>query len=254
MKETYSYEFNWWQKILQKTLGMWRINRDSIDFKWGYFAPRWGLEFVLHRGGYFDPHYAIAFTLGWGHFHIKLPFKTRLGEGCSLPRYGFQFYEDVLWIHKGGVYDKSLGQVTRDGSWTFYLPFKHWEFQGHWILDKNCAWREMSRRYKDDLPNSWDFRESDECLREVFDYTYVLNSGEVQKRKATCSIEKRKWSRKWFPKSVKEIRTMDVKFDDEVGERTGSWKGGIIGTGHEMLEGETMKQCIRRMERERKFT
>jgi len=45
-----------------------------------------------------------------------------------------------------------------------------------------------------------------------------------------------------------------VKFSDEVGERTGSWKGGVIGTGSEMRPGESPEQCLRRMERERKFT
>jgi len=227
MKETYSHEFNWWQKILQKTLGMWRINKnphrktDSIDFKWGYFAPRWGLEFVLHRGGYFDSHYAIAFTFIWGHFHIKLPFKTKLQEGCDMPRYGFKFYEDIFWIHKGGKYDNSIGQ-TQSNSWAWDLPFKHWVFNGHWVLDKNNTWREMSSSLNSSLPNSWDFRNTDECLREVHDYTYVRKSNEVQHRTATCTIEKREWHRKWFPWIKMTRKVIDVTFDEEVGERTGS--------------------------------
>ncbi len=38
-----------------------------------------------------------------------------------------------------------------------------------------------------------------------------------------------------------------------VGERTGSWKGGTIGCGNDLLPGETMEQSLRRMERDRTF-
>jgi hypothetical protein len=47
--------------------------------------------------------------------------------------------------------------------------------------------------------------------------------------------------------------TLDVKFDDEVGERSGSWKGGTIGCSYEMLPNETPEQTLRRMEKEREF-
>ncbi len=33
----------------------------------------------------------------------------------------------------------------------------------------------------------------------------------------------------------------------------GSWKGGVLGCGYEMKPGETPKQTLRRMERERVF-
>jgi hypothetical protein len=50
---------------LQKTLGMWQINRDNIEFKWGYFAPKFGLELCVHRGWYFDSQYRLSFVFGW---------------------------------------------------------------------------------------------------------------------------------------------------------------------------------------------
>ena len=46
---------------------------------------------------------------------------------------------------------------------------------------------------------------------------------------------------------------MSVNFSDEVGERSGSWKGGTLGCGYDLLKNETMEQCLRRMEKERKF-
>ena len=32
-----------------------------------------------------------------------------------------------------------------------------------------------------------------------------------------------------------------------------SWKGGCTGCSYDMIEGETIKACLGRMERERKF-
>ena len=52
---------------------------------------------------------------------------------------------------------------------------------------------------------------------------------------------------KWYRKSI------NVQFSDETGERTGSWKGGTIGCGYDMLPGETAEQTLRRMEKEREF-
>jgi len=42
-------------------------------------------------------------------------------------------------------------------------------------------------------------------------------------------------------------------FDREIGERSGSWKGGCIGCGWDMKPGETAEQTLRRMESERTF-
>lgn len=44
-----------------------------------------------------------------------------------------------------------------------------------------------------------------------------------------------------------------VEFDDEVGERTGSWKGGCTGCSYEWERNETMLSALRRMEATRKF-
>ena len=95
MKERYGHELIKWMKWI----GIWRINRDSIDFKWGYFAPRFGLEAKLHRGGYFDTRYAITLCPIWGCWHICLPFKTSLPEGCDMPEYGISIHNETFWLH-----------------------------------------------------------------------------------------------------------------------------------------------------------
>lgn len=92
-------------------------------------------------------------------------------------------------------------------------------------------------------------------VSETYDYTYTLKSGEVQKFKATVFIERMTWRMRWWPLlPFKKVRTsISVDFDGEVGEGAGSWKGGTIGCGYDMRHGETPLECLRRMERERKF-
>ena len=105
---------------------------------------------------------------------------------------------------------------------------------------------------KDGGPDPWEFRK-ESAYRELHRYQYTLKSGEVQERTAACTIEKRKWHRKWFPFLTKTSEVIDIKFNDEVGERTGSWKGGTIACSYEKMPEETIGECIRRMERERIF-
>ena len=57
----------------------------------------------------------------------------------------------------------------------------------------------------------------------------------------------------WTSLFSKKRRSIDIDFNDEVGEETGSWKGGCTGCGYTMLDGELPEQTLRRMEKERKF-
>lgn len=239
MKEKYDNEV---PKIL-RLLGAWRVNKDSIDFKWGYFAPKFGFEFVINRGTYFSQNYALSFAFGWGKFMVYLPLKTKLEEGCDMPRYGIHIHDDTLWIYIGGKYEH--GQ-TQKGYISWYLPFFSYEFDGHWIKAKSNNWVNVSKNY-------FEFKESGQAYKETHLYTYTLKSGEVQKRNATCTIEKRKWHRKWLPFLTITRQVIDIEFSDEVGEGSGSWKGGTIGCSYDMLQNETIETCLRRMEREREF-
>lgn len=79
---------------------------------------------------------------------------------------------------------------------------------------------------------------------------------------ATCKVEEREWHRgegwfkwlKWFyPAKIK--RSLDLSFSAEVGPQKGSWKGGTLGHGIDMLPNETVEDAFRRycsMEHERK--
>ncbi len=132
----------------------------------------------------------------------------------------------------------------------------------HWGLRRKSfdwPWFLHTLAYEHQLADgSWRdvFDDSTEPYSEEYPYTYTLRNGTVQNRTATVSKRRHILCRRAFkmigwPKWTKE--SIDVCFNDEVGERSGSWKGGTIGCGYELHPGETMVECLRRMERERIF-
>lgn len=101
------------------------------------------------------------------------------------------------------------------------------------------------------------FAPDSEYRREV-PYRYTLKNGTVQDVTATVTVDRMTWCWRgfyrlgiWFPKKVRT--SIDVRFSDEVGEGSGSWKGGTVGCGYEMKPGEIPLQTLRRMEAEKKF-
>ena len=48
-------------------------------------------------------------------------------------------------------------------------------------------------------------------------------------------------------------RYIEIEFDGEVGKEKGSWKGGCIGCSYILKSNETPEECIKRMEKKRKF-
>ena len=103
----------------------------------------------------------------------------------------------------------------------------------------------------------WDKEKwKDIFFEETHPYFYVLNNGSVQRRMATIQVTEREWRPHWFKwlSLTKKVRkSIDIEFNEEVGERTGTWKGGTLGCSYEMLPNETPRQTLRRMELNREF-
>lgn len=227
MREVYKHEFNTLQKFIAKLTTMWRINGDSIDFRWGYFAPRWGFTLLLNRGGYFDPRYAIDFCLLWGYFSIELPFKTRLGEGCDMPRYGIDLHLEgrTLMLYWGGRFDPEWQQVTMPRLKCWDLPFFSKVFNWHKILI-NGKW----------VKYEYELLEKVEKREIKFNY---YHGQEIIPVTITWYMEARQWHRKWLP-WIKDTRVAyNFSSNEELGKQRGSWKGGTLGFGVETNNGES---------------
>lgn len=161
--------------------------------------------------------------LGFGLFKIAFSFPWRRvvpDDGqCSGPTYGVTFFDDGMHLHWGKCTGKRNDPMTVIG-----MPWR-WRHREHKVLSEP----------------------------ESHPYRYVLRSGKVQERTATIKAESRLWVRPWFP-FRRLTRYIDIDFSDEVGERSGSWKGGVLGCSYEMQRNETPLDTLRRMERERVFS
>ena len=213
-----------------------RLERDRGGYLARVFAANYGGEVAYAYLGLRGPKAEIEFPTRW---HEESRVWVRLGCGClslnfsfpwkqlapdhgqcSGPTYGFYFFADHLVLQWGQDTGRSSDAKT---SKFIYMPWS-WKHRKHEVLTE----------------------------KETHPYRYLLDNGDVQCVSATIYKERRKWTRRWLPWS-KVSTAIWVEFDKEVGERTGSWKGGVTGCGYEMKLNETPKQTLRRMERERIF-
>lgn len=201
---------------------LWWLTPHWIEFAYIVLALR-GLKFEVEFPS--DWHEErmgwVRICLGLITIAFAFPWKWVVpDEGqCSGPRYGFAFFGDKFWLYFG----KDTGR-SRD-----------------------------PRRYLAlSMPWEWRHRRLHEVLGEPdqHPFRYVLKSGEVQDRIATIKPERRLWTRPWLPYK-REERYIDIEFSDEVGERSGTWKGGVIGMSFQQKPGERPADALHRMQRER---
>lgn len=137
-----------------------------------------------------------------------------------------------------------------------YLP---WAYQ--WvrtsILLKDDTWFNESKKVRLNWEDTGDYGSynwlEENKWQEKHPYTDSYDNTTVT---ATISVVEREWRPRWFKWTSifsKVSKTIDVDFDKQVGKEKGSWKGGVLGCGYAMKPGETPLQCLRRMEKERKF-
>lgn len=135
---------------------------------------------------------------------------------------------------------------TTDKVWCTHLPWTQWRhvrysfygLQGEhfWTEPKPCPWEIMDAKRK-------------ECPTVAF----LIEDYDGQKITATTRIEEREWllGEKWFKwlswfRKPRIIRSLDIAFSAEVGTEKGSWKGGMMGHGIDMLPGELHEAAFRR--------
>lgn len=163
--------------------------------------------------------------------------------------YGFYFYGTRMGELKIG-----WGKEKDKKSVYLQMPWS-WDWWSREVLDYdfNTVHKETKKDRRDYFANYDKVQEIKKSVSKEYPYRYVLKNGTIQDRIATVFVERLTWKMKWFPFIKKVHTSIDVAFDGEVGERTGSWKGGTIGCGYDLLPNETPEPCLRRMERERKF-
>lgn len=231
----------------------------SINVEWSMLTALCGVQFDIDDE---DATFMVAVPL---LFSLFLSFSVNWWLIAKLaPRRPLTYYPDTIVIdertcgirvHSGTVWINpwsKKNETNRSDSWWVrgvslnINPFE-WKFMRHEVRMADGAWAFMPQRYIDPKP---------EAESIAYPYRYILKSGAVQDRTATVTVERRAWRPRClrWTSLFEMVRTViDVRFSDEVGERTGSWKGGTIGCGYDLRPDETAEQCLRRMELERKF-
>jgi hypothetical protein len=229
--------------LLRKLGAKWRDRKHSYRMAWGevvLLSPGWGLSLSLYDD---PPHYTLNVHLPWLlSCYIKLPFLRRFAREPyeMMETWGVSYSspESILWLRWGRHYR----MVT--------MPWRDRVHLAHDVLRADGSWVPFV--------GSWEHeKQPDGRQTETLPYRYLLRSGEVQHRRATIFVERREWRLRWlrWTRAFRDVRHyLEVSFSDEVGERSGSWKGGALGCSYELRPGETPVECLRRMESERRFT
>lgn len=143
--------------------------------------------------------------------------------------YGFSLSDGFLSVFFGDqTHDSSTTQ-----SWSYFLPWTQWRHVRHSYYD-------LDGDFLFDAKPKFDYYfEKEKIPYKCFNF-YDFDGEEIQAR---TWIEERQWERgekpfKWLSIFYKPKirRSLDIEFNKEVGRRKGSWKGGTLGHGIEMLD------------------
>lgn len=220
--------------------------------------------YYAHRRGWFDSwrwEYCISKNIEFGNL---LSLQVHFAQGnfkrlcikflgvslyVSITRWddyhdvGYGFYTDydalvILW-GRGDFSDEGFIKF-------FYVPWSWGAAVSSEVLSDG-----------EFVPKIYDGDKKDNRTVYTSPYTYILRDGTVQRVTASYYVERSVWYwrifRKWKIGPKKVYVGIWVDFSSEVGEGTGSWKGGALGCGYEMLPHEWPIEALRRMELERKF-
>lgn len=224
--------------------------------------------------GKYARSFAAWIAFGYGEsdrgicIHLCLPFLLSIyvvferAFHCKECQLGCAIHGSGFWLYTFSY----SNEWNRDYPW--WRKGFHWEFPWslrHWstdILDHNTqkpVWgytRKSPQKPGTIGGNITEQLEWEKKTSRDYPYRYVLKNGTVQERTASVHISLMEWRARWWPliPIQKTSKSIGVNFSEEVGEGSGSWKGGCTGCGYEMLPGETAEQTLRRMERDRKFT
>lgn len=157
--------------------------------------------------------------------------------------YGFCYSEGFLQVFMGPqTHDSSTTK-----SWAKFLPWTQWRHVRYSLYDRNGEhfWTEPER--------SRDYKETSQKRESVPKVVFEFDDYDGKRIKATTHIEEREWRFgegwfKWLSAFRKPLirRNLAIKFSEEVGPEKGSWKGGTIGHGIDMLPGELHEDAFRR--------
>ena len=253
------------------TYKIWPGNKDrngeiNVSDQFTIFA---GLH---HWSFHFEPdydegdHMQLIAATRWHQFFIHIPF-WKVPEGADRwednYRFGFYLYSDSSKQLFFQIY-----LMWRDKSKCIRMP---WEYECHHTIIEGKNGRRFVEFYGDyrkrrkraekynckPLPvkDTYDIYRDPNFYWEA-PYEYTLKNGETQKTTAHYYIEEREFrpiGTKFLPIFKHIRRDISIELMDEMGERVGTWKGGVTGFGRVINPGEDPHTAYQRIMKETKL-
>lgn len=179
-------------------------------------------------------------------------------DAATVARLGCDWYEEVHPCEYGFIFtgDGSLhtyfGPDTGDSSTSqnrvFFLPWRQWKYVRCSFYDKKGKhfWTEWAGD-----KTAWNAKQAvKQALSKVY---FQIEDYDGEIITATTYIEEREWQfgtgvfswLSWLARP-KIRRSLSIDFSAEVGKEKGSWKGGTLGHGIEMLPNENHEAAFKR--------
>lgn len=229
------------------------------------------IRFVFSTGDDERRHNTI--TLYLGRFIFQVQAKQRIKPWCkktiatswdeaTIKRLGRNYYEEFFPKEYGFSYHNGFlqifyGRQTWDSdttdSWCTHLPWTQRRLSYENIVNpitnqivyeaKNPMWGPAYRTF-DEF-----YAAKQACPKQIFiieDYDGEHIEAKVHIRNRWYDLGEKwcKWLSLFSP--TKKYTTLEIEFSSEVGPEKGSWKGGTMGTGIDMLPNETVEQAMER--------
>jgi hypothetical protein len=203
-----------------------------------------------------DEH-QVKLTIGFYRAFIQIPLwrSKPWAEWCTdAPRYGISYHNDTFWIHYGA-----------DKWYTIDMPWQ-WEIVRHDLLlpdgsvyhrnkypvytlsqkKNHVSWYDVFEKYCQE-------KNAQVEVAKFVDLIHHTRRGARQSATIRLAGEEREWRWKWFkwlpfPRMIQ--RTVNCDSDVELGEKVGSWKGGLMGWSCEWRKDESMRAAFNRWYRD----
>lgn len=238
----------------------------TLSGRSGYRRLGFMLDSGAQEGGEGDCHISF-YAFGWTLIcelpqiipHYRIRHWPKSWDAATVARLGRDWYDEVFPREYGFTFTDGgrdlhvhYGAQTHDSTDTkskvFFLPWRNWRF----IRE---SWYDLKGNHFATEPEAgrfaWEAREAikNACPKARFDF----EDYDGQRLVATTHIEEREWHfgtgwfrwLSWFRKPMIR-RSLALEFSGETGREKGSWKGGTIGTGIEMLAGELHESAFKR--------
>ncbi|MES2634045.1 MAG: hypothetical protein V4669_13810 [Pseudomonadota bacterium] len=181
----------------------------------------------------------------------KYPWSNPAGGHWDIHRreYGFSLSDGFLQVFFGAQTDDS----ATDQNWCAHLPWTQWRFVGTRYYDlAGNLFESVSQKQKHaDHRAYWAAREA--LQARIPKVRFAFDDFDGERIHATCHIEESEchFGKGWFTwlgffRPARLRRSMHIEFDKEVGREKGSWKGGTLGHGIDLLPGELHEAAFRR--------